>query len=56
LGSKFALEAAPGLNGRVWFKTPSVKQTIAVARCIEAVDENGLDAVATQKFLNTLDI
>ncbi|PVF97682.1 hypothetical protein CPB86DRAFT_785639 [Serendipita vermifera] len=57
LGSKFALEeVALGLNGRLWFKAPSVKHTIAVARCIETVDDNDLDAAATQKLLNTFDI
>jgi len=56
LGSRFQLEVAIGVNGRVWFKTPEVRQTIAVARCIEAVDEQDLDQAATVKFLNTIEI
>lgn len=56
LGSRFPLEVAIGVNGRVWLKTPEVRQTIAVARCIEVVDEQGLDQTATVKFLNTTEL
>ena len=56
LGSKLTFEAAVGVNGRVWFKTPTPKQTIAISRCIQAVDEDHLDVHATTAFLNTLDI
>jgi len=56
LGSRFTLDVAIGINGRVWFKTPDVRQTIAVARCIEAVDEQGLDQAAIIKFLNTMEL
>jgi len=56
LGSRFTLEVAIGINGRVWFKTPDVRQTIAVARCIEAVDEQGLDQAATVKFISTMEL
>ena len=56
LGSRFPLEVAIGVNGRVWLKTPEVRQTIAIARCIEAVDEQGLDQAATVKFLNTMEL
>lgn len=56
LGSKVPFEAATGVNGRVWFKSPTVKQTIAIARCIEAVDEKELDEAETKRFINTLDL
>jgi len=56
LGSRFPLEVAIGINGRVWFKTPDVRQTIAVAKCIEAVDEEELDQSATVEFLNTMEL
>ncbi|CAG7853045.1 Exosome complex component rrp40 AltName: Full=Ribosomal RNA-processing protein 40 [Serendipita indica DSM 11827] len=56
LGTKFALDAAIGVNGRIWFKTATPKQTIAISRCIQAVDEDQLDAQALNVFLNTLDI
>jgi exosome complex component RRP40 len=55
LGSRFPLEVAIGINGRVWCKTPEVRKTIAVVRCIEAVDEQGLDQAATVKLLNTME-
>ena len=56
LGSRFPLEVAIGINGRVWFKTPEVRQTIAVARCIEAVDEQELDQAATVRFFNKMEL
>ena len=56
LGSRFTLDVAIGINGRVWFKTPDVRQTIAVARCIEAVDEQGLDQAAIVKFMSTMEL
>lgn len=59
LGSKFPLEVAIGINGRVWIKTPEIKQTIAVARCIEAVDPgtNGdMDRSRLEAFLQNMDI
>ncbi|KAH9480586.1 Exosome complex component rrp40 [Psilocybe cubensis] len=58
LGGRFPLEAAVGVNGRVWVSAKETKQTIAIARCIEAADPDGgsLDAEAVKDFLNTLDI
>lgn len=58
LGSRFPLEVAVGVNGRVWMNSKEVKQTIAIARCIEAVDPDGggLDESYIKKFINTLDL
>ncbi|KIP05183.1 hypothetical protein PHLGIDRAFT_108604 [Phlebiopsis gigantea 11061_1 CR5-6] len=58
LGARFPLEVAIGLNGRVWVSTKEPKYTIAVSRCIEAVDPDGggMDERAAKKFLATLDI
>ncbi|KAF8967132.1 hypothetical protein BDZ97DRAFT_1903534 [Flammula alnicola] len=41
LGGRFPLEAAVGLNGRVWVNAKEVKQVIALVRCIEAADPDG---------------
>ncbi|KAI0632027.1 exosome complex exonuclease RRP40 [Trametes polyzona] len=58
LGSRFPLETAVGINGRVWINCKEPRQTIAVARCIEAVDPDGggMDELAVRKFLGTLDV
>ncbi|OSD07413.1 exosome complex exonuclease RRP40 [Trametes coccinea BRFM310] len=58
LGSRFPLETAVGINGRVWINCKEPRQTIAVARCIEAVDPDGggMDELALKKFLGTLDV
>ncbi|KAG8754039.1 exosome non-catalytic core subunit rrp40 [Serendipita sp. 396] len=56
LGARFSLDAAIGVNGKVWFKAPTVKQTIAISRCIEAVDERSLEKAELTAFLNTLDV
>ncbi|PPQ92828.1 hypothetical protein CVT25_004316 [Psilocybe cyanescens] len=58
LGGRFPLEAAVGVNGRVWVSAKEFKQTIAIARCIEAADPDGggLDAGEIKIFLNTLDV
>lgn len=58
LGSRFPLESAAGLNGRVWITTKEPRHVIAVSRCIEAVDPDGggMDEPAVKKFLNTLDV
>ncbi|KAH7921325.1 hypothetical protein BV22DRAFT_1114479 [Leucogyrophana mollusca] len=58
LGSRFPLEAAVGVNGKVWVNTKEVKQTIAVVRCIEAVDPDGggMDDVGVKKFLGKMEI
>ncbi|KIJ64530.1 hypothetical protein HYDPIDRAFT_89965 [Hydnomerulius pinastri MD-312] len=58
LGSRFPLEAAVGMNGKIWVSTKETKQTIAVVRCIEKVDPDGggLDEVGVKKFLSKLEI
>ncbi len=58
LGGKFPLEAAVGVNGRVWVSAKEPKQIIAIARCIEAVDPDGggMDPKNVKTFLGTLDI
>ena len=47
-----------GLNGRVWVNAKEIKQVIAIARCIEAVDPDGggLDAKGVKMLLDTLDV
>ncbi|KDQ11144.1 hypothetical protein BOTBODRAFT_82059, partial [Botryobasidium botryosum FD-172 SS1] len=37
-GARFPLEIVTGMNGRVWVSTEDPRHTIALARCIEAVD------------------
>ncbi|GJJ15553.1 hypothetical protein Clacol_009831 [Clathrus columnatus] len=58
LGSRFPLEVAIGVNGRIWIMTPEIKQTIAVARCLEAVDLYGgnMDQDQLKTFLQQMDI
>ncbi|KAF8890029.1 hypothetical protein CPB84DRAFT_1785226 [Gymnopilus junonius] len=58
LGGRFPLEAAVGLNGRVWVSAKEIKQTIAIARCIEDADPDGrgLGPEGIKALLNTLDI
>lgn len=69
LGAQFPLEAAIGVNGRVWIssveKTASasgstnrnmVKNTIAAVRCLEAYDEDDLDAKAILALLATFSL
>ncbi|KII90952.1 hypothetical protein PLICRDRAFT_137496 [Plicaturopsis crispa FD-325 SS-3] len=58
LGARFPLEAAVGTNGRVWVNAQEVRHTIAITRCIEAVDPDGggLDEASVTEFVNTLDL
>lgn len=58
LGGRFPLEAAVGMNGRVWVSAKETKQTIALVRCIEVVDSDGggMDVVGVKKFLETLEV
>jgi len=58
LGSRFPLETATGLNGRIWINTQEPRHIIAASRCIEAVDPEGggMDEGNVKKFLGTLDI
>ncbi|TFK52592.1 hypothetical protein OE88DRAFT_1657933 [Heliocybe sulcata] len=57
LGSKFPMEVAAGMNGRVWVNAKEPRQIISMTRCIEAVDPDGggLDELGTKKFLGALD-
>jgi len=55
LGSRFPLEAAVGMNGRIWISAKEVKQTVAVIRCIEAV-EGGMDEGGVKKLFGRLEI
>lgn len=43
LAAHIPFETAIGLNGRIWFKTEQVAQTIALRRVIEAVDAGELE-------------
>lgn len=56
LGARFPLEAAVGVNGRVWVSAKDVRETIAIARCIEAVDPDGggMDEAGVTNLLRTL--
>jgi len=58
LGAKFPLEAAVGMNGRVWIKANEAKQIIAISRCIEAADpgSGGKDEASVRTFLEALDL
>lgn len=56
LGAKFPMEVATGMNGRVWVDCKDPRHTIAVVRCIEAVDERDLDVKGIKAFLETLDV
>ncbi|KAI6129637.1 hypothetical protein EDD16DRAFT_1146770 [Pisolithus croceorrhizus] len=58
LGSRFPLDVAVGVNGRIWVSTKEVKQTIAAVRCIEAVDPDGggMDEARVKKFLGEMEL
>ncbi|KAF8914870.1 hypothetical protein CPB85DRAFT_1375269 [Mucidula mucida] len=58
LGSQIPLEVAVGVNGRVWISSKELKHTIAISRCIEAVDPDGegMEEKALRVFLGSLDI
>ncbi|KAH9924286.1 exosome complex exonuclease RRP40 [Epithele typhae] len=58
LGSRFPLECATGMNGRVWVSAKDPRQVIAMARCIQAADPDGggMDEQSVKKFLDTLDV
>ncbi|KAF7314443.1 hypothetical protein MKEN_00917100 [Mycena kentingensis (nom. inval.)] len=58
LGERFELQVVTGVNGRVWISTKELKETIAVARCIEAVDPDGggMDEAGVSDFLATLGV
>ncbi|KAG8992904.1 exosome non-catalytic core subunit rrp40 [Tulasnella sp. JGI-2019a] len=56
LGATFPIEVVIGTNGRVWTRTTDSRGTIAVARCIEAVDALAYDERQIKSFLNTMDL
>ncbi|KAG6816040.1 hypothetical protein H0H87_009106 [Tephrocybe sp. NHM501043] len=58
LGARFPLEAAVGINGRVWVNAKEQKHIITISRCIEAVDPDGggLDEAGVKALLGSLDI
>ncbi|PFH53401.1 hypothetical protein AMATHDRAFT_45664 [Amanita thiersii Skay4041] len=58
LGRRFPLDAAIGMNGRVWVSAKNVKEHIIVSRCIEAVDPDGggMNEDELKKFLHTLGV
>jgi exosome complex component RRP40 len=58
LGAKFPLDAAIGLNGRVWINSKEPAHIIAIARCIENVDPDGgaIEEIAFKRFFATLEV
>lgn len=42
LAAQIPFEIAVGLNGRIWFKSPSVSETIALKRVIEGVEDGSI--------------
>lgn len=56
LGSKFQMEIVLGLNGRIWIKTAEPKATIAIARCIDAVDTLSYGQEEVEALINTMDL
>ncbi|KAG8944212.1 exosome non-catalytic core subunit rrp40 [Tulasnella sp. 408] len=56
LGAKFQMEIVLGLNGRIWIKTAEPKATIAIARCIDAVDTLSYGQEEVEAFINTMDL
>jgi exosome complex component RRP40 len=46
------------MNGRIWISAKEIKQTIAVVRCIEAVDPDGggMDEGGVKKLLSRIEI
>ncbi|KAJ7695658.1 hypothetical protein B0H17DRAFT_930203 [Mycena rosella] len=56
LGARFPLDAAVGVNGRVWVSAKDVREVIAISRCIESVDPDGggMDEAGVTNLLRTL--
>jgi exosome complex component RRP40 len=52
------LDAAIGLNGRVWINSKEPAHIIAIARCIENVDPDGgaMQEIALKRFFATLEV
>lgn len=46
------------MNGRVWVSAKEVKQTIAIARCIEAADPDGggMDDAGVRQLFSSLEL
>jgi exosome complex component RRP40 len=56
LSSRFPFETAIGINGRVWVSAKEPKHVIALARCIEAADEQNPTDSQLKSFIATLEI
>lgn len=58
LGSRVPLEAAIGMNGRVWIHSKEPSHIIAIARCISNADPlgGGMDEGELRKFIHSLNI
>lgn len=54
LAASTPFEIAIGLNGRVWFKTKSISEAIAIKRVIEDVNDGSLDPRDKQLVERTL--
>ncbi|EIW81019.1 exosome complex exonuclease RRP40 [Coniophora puteana RWD-64-598 SS2] len=56
LGARFPLDAAVGVNGRVWISTKDAQTTIVATRLIEAVDPDGggMDEAAAKIFFHKI--
>ena len=54
LAAHIPFEIAIGLNGRVWFKTPSISEAIAFKRVLEDVNEGKVDPGDKQAVERTL--
>ncbi len=56
LVAKWPMEVVVGMNGRVWIKAVDVRVTIAVGRCLGAIDANELQADGLETFLNNMEL
>ncbi|KAG8952876.1 exosome non-catalytic core subunit rrp40 [Tulasnella sp. 424] len=56
LGAKFQMEIVLGLNGRIWIKSADPKTTVAIARCIDAVDTLSYGKEEVESLFNTMDL
>lgn len=54
LAAHIPFEIAIGLNGRVWFKSPSISEAIALKRVLEDVNEGKVDPGDKQQLERTL--
>lgn len=54
IGERVRFEVAVGCNGVVWVDSASVRDTLAVGRCLVETDERGLDVDAQRKLVRKL--